>query len=90
MLQREIDRRAKLHGPAGPPPTQADIADWEARMKALAPTEMLHKNYMEKRPDVRNRAEMTKHRNDVSRQVLADEEEKLAPKYSQPLQAHTD
>tara|TARA_R110000751_G_scaffold177068_1_gene283351 strand:- start:866 stop:1273 length:408 start_codon:yes stop_codon:yes gene_type:complete len=41
-------------------------------------------------PDVRNRAEMKKRTNDVSRQVLADEEAKLAPKYSQPLQAHTD
>tara|TARA_R110002110_G_scaffold162785_6_gene362277 strand:- start:3610 stop:3963 length:354 start_codon:yes stop_codon:yes gene_type:complete len=41
-------------------------------------------------PDVRNRADMTKHRNDVSRKVLADEEEKLAPKHSQPLPADTE
>ena len=53
---------------------------------SFMPAELAHKNFMA----AKNRSDLRSKTEDVSRKVLADEEEKLAPKHDKPLAADTE
>jgi len=53
---------------------------------SFMPAELAHKNFMA----AKNRSDLRSKTEDVSRKVLADEEEKLAPKHDKPLATDTE